>query len=143
MTTANVALVRALISDFLNGHRPGLAPRFFTEDFWWTGSPGTIEGRDAYQSAVAGFWAGLPDVTAAEEHIIDAAGTVVARLTVTGTNTGELWGVPPTGRRVSWPALMIYQIRDGKVAKQWAAEDLAAILTQLGQRTPPWGAQSR
>jgi steroid delta-isomerase-like uncharacterized protein len=139
MTTGEVTLVRALISDFFNVHRPELAPRFFTEDFWWTGGAvGTVEGRDAYQSVMAGFWGGLPDVTAAEEDMIDASGAIVARFTVTGTNTGELWGMPPTGKQVSWPALMIYKFRDGKIAKQWAAEDWAAILTQLGQLTPPW-----
>jgi steroid delta-isomerase-like uncharacterized protein len=139
MSASNVQVVRDLIKNFFNGHRPDLAAEFFTEDFWWTGgSVGTVQGRDTYQSVMAGFWAGLPDAAAAEEDMIDAGDTVVARFTVTGTNTGELWGVPPTGKRVSWQAVMIYKFRDGKIAQQWAAEDWVAILSQLGQVTPPW-----
>jgi hypothetical protein len=49
---------------------------------------------------------------------------------------GHFWAA--TGKPVSWPALMIYKFRDGKVARQWAAEDWVAILTQIGDYTPPW-----
>ena len=49
--------------------------------------------------------------------------TVVARFRVNATHRGELWGIPATGRRMEWQAVMIYKFRYGKVAKQWAAED--------------------
>jgi predicted ester cyclase len=59
-------------------------------------------------------------------------------LVVEGTHEGELWGLPPTGRRVRWDATTIYRIRDGKVVEQWAAEDWTAIVHAVGDYTPPW-----
>jgi predicted ester cyclase len=66
----------------------------------------------------------------------------VARFRVDATHCGELWGIPATGRHVEWQAVMIYKFRDGKVAQQWAAEDWVAILTQIGDVTPPWRGRS-
>jgi predicted ester cyclase len=83
-------------------------------------------------------WAGLPDARATENDIDELGDTVVARFTVEGSHHGELWGLPATGRTVTWQAVMIYKFRDGKVTRQWAAEDWVAILTQLGDYTPPW-----
>jgi hypothetical protein len=36
-------------------------------------------------------------------------------------------------------ALMIYRFRGDKIAQQWAAEDWAALLGQVGYTTLPWG----
>lgn len=139
MPERNIQIVRDLIAHFFNAHDPEAADRFLTEDFWWTGgSVGTTEGREAYKQVMPRFWAGLPDVQATEEDILAAGDAVVARFTVTGTHKGQLWGIPPTGRRVSWQAVMIYKFREGKISQQWAAEDWTAILTQIGDITPPW-----
>jgi steroid delta-isomerase-like uncharacterized protein len=139
VSARNVQTVRQLIARFFNGHNPDLAADFFTDDFWWTGgSVGTVAGRDTYQGVMRGFWSGLPDAEANEQEIIDAGDAVVARFTVTGTHQGDLWGIPATGKRVTWQAVMIYKFRDGEIAKQWAAEDWVAILAQLGAITPPW-----
>jgi predicted ester cyclase len=132
-------IVRALISQFFNAHDPEVAATYFTEDFWWTGgSVGTIEGRDEYQSVMRQFWTALPDARATEQEIWETGDTVIARFQVAGTHSADLWGIPPTGTHVEWQALMIYKFRDGKIAQQWAAEDWTAILTQIGDITPPW-----
>lgn len=107
--------------------------------FWWTGgSVGTVQSRDTYQAVMRQFWSGLPDAEATEQEIIDAGDTVVARFTVTGSHKGDLWGIPATGKRVTWQAVMIYKFRDSKIAQQWATEDWVAILAQVGDITPPW-----
>jgi steroid delta-isomerase-like uncharacterized protein len=139
MPETNLEIVRSLITDFFNQHDPETAARFFTEDFWWTGgSVGTVEGRERYQDVMRRFWAGLPDARATENDIVEVGDTVVARFTVEGSHHVELWGLPPTGRTVTWQAVMIYKFHDGKIARQWAAEDWVAILTQLGDYMPPW-----
>jgi predicted ester cyclase len=49
-----------------------------------------------------------------------------------------LLGIAPTGRRVRWDAVDVYRLREGKIAEEWAADDMAAILHQVGAYTPPW-----
>ncbi|HVX09134.1 ester cyclase [Humibacter sp.] len=128
MTEATIQTVRNLIREFVNAHDPASADLFFTEDFHWVGrSVGSNTGREAYKRVMPGFWTGLPDAQAKEEDIFAIGDTVIARLTVCGTHTGQLWGLPPTGPRVSWQAVMIYEFRGSRVAKQWAAEDWTAV----------------
>ena len=64
---------------------------------------------------------------------------VAIRLVVRGTHTGNMLGVPATGRRVQLDAVDIYRVTDeGKISEQWAFEDLAAILSQVGAVSLPW-----
>jgi predicted ester cyclase len=63
---------------------------------------------------------------------------VVVRLVVEGTHRGNLLGIPATGRRVRWDAVDIYRLSDGKIAEEWAADDTAAVLYQVGAFVPPW-----
>ena len=43
------------------------------------------------------------------------------RSTFTGVHTGELMGLPPTGRRVSIEILNIGRMKDGKAIEHWGA----------------------
>ena len=61
------------------------------------------------------------------------------RLVVSATQTGDLLGIPASGRAVRWDAVDIYRVTDdGKISEQWAFEDMAAIGSQLGAFTLPW-----
>ena len=61
------------------------------------------------------------------------------RLLVTAVHTGNLLGVPASGNRVQWDAVDIYRVaEDGKINEQWAFEDMAAILSQVGAIKLPW-----
>jgi predicted ester cyclase len=87
---------------------------------------------------MAGFFRGFPDAHAVEQELTDSGDTVTARFVVEATHQGELWGVQPTGRKIRWDAIMIYRLVDGKVSEQWAAEDWAAILREMGLVQLPW-----
>jgi len=55
------------------------------------------------------------------------------------TQTGDLLGIPASGKPVQWNAVDIYRVsEDGKITEQWAFEDMAAIGSQLGAFALPW-----
>jgi predicted ester cyclase len=56
----------------------------------------------------------------------------VARVTGTGTHTGELMGVPPTGKRLEMTGIVIYRIAGGKIVERWAQHDVLGLMQQLG-----------
>jgi len=56
---------------------------------------------------------------------------VVTRLHTEATHTGEFLGISPSGRRISWDAINIVQVKDGRVVGQWAQPDLWGIYKQL------------
>jgi predicted ester cyclase len=54
-----------------------------------------------------------------------------------GTHTGELDGVPPTGRRVEFGGFDLARIRNGRIAEIWHVEDMAAMWADLGLPAGP------
>ena len=74
----------------------------------------------------------FPDLQRTVEDVVAEGDKVVARLTMRGTHTGEYLGVPPTGRKVTFTAIGIYRIENGKIAEAWISRDDLTILRQIG-----------
>jgi predicted ester cyclase len=103
----------------------------------WARALGTVEGAENLVGLLTGFIGALPDSNVHEQYIVAQGGTVVVRFVVEPTYEGELLGIAPTGRRMRWDAVDVYRRRDGKISEEWAADDLTAILHQVGAFTPP------
>jgi predicted ester cyclase len=76
---------------------------------------------------------GFPDLHIRIEELIGDAESVVARLTMMGTNTGEYRGLPePTNKRFENEAIAIFRVADGKVTEIRGTADRLTMLIQLG-----------
>ncbi|HUG34088.1 MAG TPA: ester cyclase [Anaerolineales bacterium] len=75
---------------------------------------------------------GMPDYHTTIEDLIAEGDKVVARVTMTGTHTGDFYGIPPTGRRVDLTGIFIVRIANGKIMEHWGEEDGVKVLRQLG-----------
>ncbi len=42
-------------------------------------------------------------------------------------------GIPATGRTVTWGAVKIDQVENGRIAEEWCQEDVYGLLQQLSQ----------
>lgn len=136
---ANVEVVREYTRRVFNGHAPELALEYVTPDVKWHGGTlGTIEGAEDLVGLLQGFIGALPDLNAQEQDIVADGNTVAVRFVVEATHKGNLLGFEATGRRVRWDAVDVYRLEDGKITEEWAADDLTAILYQVGAYTAPW-----
>jgi predicted ester cyclase len=136
---SNIEIVREYTSRVFNAHNPELAKEYVTPDVKWHGGTlGTVEGADNLVGLLQGFIGALPDLNAQEQDITAQGDTVAVRFVVEATHQGNLLGIAPTGRRVRWDAVDVYRLSDGKISEEWAADDLTAILHQVGAYTPPW-----
>ena len=135
----NTEIVRDYGRKVFNDHNPDLASEYLASDVTWHGGTlGTVEGLDNVTELLRGFIAALPDLHAAEQDLVAAGDTVAVRVVVEGTHEANLLGIEPTGRRVRWDAVDVYRLADGLIVEEWAADDLTAILHQVGAYTPPW-----
>jgi len=139
-TTRREAIARQYVAEVFTGGNAERARDFFTADIAWHGGAlGTVEGVDNIVPVLGGFIGALSDIQATVQDAIASDDLVALRLVVTATHTGNLLGVAATGRPVRWDAVDIYRVTDeGKISEQWAFEDLAAILSQVGAITLPW-----
>jgi predicted ester cyclase len=75
----------------------------------------------------------FPDLTMRVDDIFGADDKVVARFTLTGTNTGPLFGLPPTGREVVMTGIGIYRFAPhGRIVEEWYENDAIGQMRQLG-----------
>jgi steroid delta-isomerase-like uncharacterized protein len=138
---ANKRLARDYIDQVFNQHNPAKAAHFVTSDVvWHGGSLGDIAGADNLAGLLESFLGALPDLYAAEQDIVAENDTVLVRLVVTATVKGTLLGVPADGKPVRWTAYDVYRVTDGKISEEWAGDDIATIMTQIGAFSPPWTA---
>ncbi|WP_299844313.1 ester cyclase [uncultured Jannaschia sp.] len=56
---------------------------------------------------------------------------ITVRGTVTGTHTGTLMGVPPTGRDVVFGVIAVHRVEDGAIVESWEMADRAALMDQI------------
>ncbi len=75
------------------------------------------------------------------EDMIAEGDKVVVRSTFRGTHKGDLMGIPPTGKQVTMPLILIYRIADDKIVEHWMQADALGLLQQLGV-IPPMGQAS-
>ncbi len=129
----NLALIRRFSDEFINAHDPDAADALCTPDFTihMSGQP-PIQGLAAFKELVAGYFAAFPDFNETTEDVFAVGDRVARRVRFTGTHAGAMMGIPPTGKRVSVTSISIFRIADGKVAEEWAENDIFGMLQQLG-----------
>jgi steroid delta-isomerase-like uncharacterized protein len=90
--------------------------------------PGLEGGKKVHTTTLIG----MPDWQTTIDDLIAEGDKVVARVTMTGTHTGDFWGIPATGKRVEFTGIYIVRIADGKIVEHWGEEDAVSLLQQLG-----------
>ena len=98
--------------------------------------PPNKEGTRAFFHMMRGAFG---DLRGNIEDIIQEDDKVVVRCTITGTQTGEFMGMPPSNKKVSFETVEILRVEDGKAVERWGVTDRASIMQQLAGNTsqPP------
>ncbi len=133
-TEQNRALARRLIEEILNQRNMSVIDEIFSPDFVENEElpPGVPPGREAPRALFGMLHRAFPDFNATIKQIIAEGDKVVLYMTWTGTQEGELLGIPPTGKRVSFDVIDIVGIADGKLVEHWGIMDSAKMMQQLG-----------
>jgi predicted ester cyclase len=119
------------VEDVLNhGHLDAL-PTYMTADVV-SHAPGVASGCAGARRFIETLVSAFPDFHCTIDAVAAADDELVARLTVTGTHSGTLLGLLPTGRRVRVSAFGAWQLREGQCAEQWLQLDMPGLLQQLG-----------
>ncbi len=74
----------------------------------------------------------FPDGCHTFEDVIAEDDKVVTRGTFTGTHRGELFGIPPTDKQVTFSVVHVDRVVDGKVVEHWGQGDTMSLMQQLG-----------
>ena len=132
----NGGLVRDYYAAVYNRRELGRLDAFLAPDFGSAGPGGRMD-RESHAMALAASLAALPDLRLTVDEQIAGREAVVTRWSATGTQLGPLFGIPPTGRRVTATAIHVHHVRDGRIVDQWEQFDTLGVLGQLGRVPRP------
>lgn len=99
-----------------------------------TNEPGHGEQRhlDHHKQAMTNYLGGVSDFHLRIDHLIVEGDMAAARFTAHGKHTGNLLGIPPTGKEIRVTGLVLHRVENGKIAETWAEWDQLGLLRQLG-----------
>lgn len=92
----------------------------------------SVQGRDGFRQYVETVRKVFPDFHNKIDMLIAENDTVAARLTYTGTHRGELFGIQPTGRPITYAGVGIFRIAAGIIVEGWVLGDTFGLMRQLG-----------
>lgn len=95
-------------------------------------APGLAPGPEGTKMIVGMFRKAFPDFHMTIDYMVAEEDRVAARFTETGTHLGDLMGIPPTGKKVSFTEIGILRIADDKVVESWYDVDMLGLMQQLG-----------
>ena len=78
----------------------------------------------------------FPDRVDVIEDIVAQDDRVGMLWRLTGTHHGNLFGIPPTGRKVDIHEIGIFRLAEGRITEGWFMADELGLLKQLGTQLP-------
>ncbi len=142
----NRALFLRIVEELKKGGKSFVAkaPEFYADDIILHDAHSQeIRGlHDYIERHVKHFFDAFPDFSVVVEDIVAEGDRVVGRLTITGTQSGQIHhdqlDLYATNKKVRIEAVYIERISGGKIVEEWEKQDTAGVLQQLGFiLTPP------
>ena len=129
----NKLLVRRLYEDCINPGKVELLAQLLADDF--VGSRGE-KGPSEFANTIVALRKGFPDIRFELEDLIAEGDRVAVRWKFQATHMGAFVGVPPSRKQVTQTAIVIYQVREGKLIQAWLQADRLGLLQQIGALAP-------
>ena len=94
--------------------------------FHWLG------GVSEVRATIARIRTSFDELDLTVEDQFAVADKVVTRWTLSGVHSGELWGVPATGKRVVYTGITINRLAHRRIVEEWCESDLIGLMQQIG-----------
>jgi len=126
---ANKALVTSFYAEAISARDLDAVDRLISDQFLHNGE---VRRRADQRAAVAELFAAFPDIHIDTDLVLAEGDLVSVHQRWTGTHTGTVADVEPTGRRLEFTATAILRTHDGRITEAWDEIDLAGMVARLG-----------
>ncbi|MEU9078276.1 ester cyclase [Kitasatospora sp. NPDC048538] len=132
-TADNRETVRAFIDALFTKGDLTAIDKYLAEDFLNHDPPVDSDpSREGMRRAAVLFRSAFPDWHAMPDFLVAEDDLVVEHFSASGTQRGEIFGAPATGRTVTLRGINIFRLRDGRIVERWGRLDELGLLRQLG-----------
>jgi steroid delta-isomerase-like uncharacterized protein len=93
---------------------------------------GVVTGRDAVAQAHSSILKAFPDLALSFEPPLIDGDRVAFVAENSGTHTGHILGLPPTGRAFRFKLVLLWDLEDGFIVRDRRIYDFTGLLIQVG-----------
>jgi uncharacterized protein len=130
---ANIKKYRTVWDGIMNGRNLAL---FDTSNFMpnvvFHMTPKDVVGIDSARAYYGQFLTGFSNTKMDVKDVFGQGDKLVKHWVFSGTHTGPLFGMPPTGKSVSFHGATVVRMQDGKIAEEQDFFDNLDLMAQLG-----------
>ena len=128
------AIVIRYAEEVWNAKNLDAADEIFSADHVYhdTLLPDLPKGPEGVRQRRGVYLAAMPDARVTLHRVLTDGQHVAADWTYTGTNTGEIMGMPPTGKAASIGGSHFFRCDGDRIAETWTYPDTLGLLQQLG-----------
>lgn len=128
----NKALVRRFLDEVWNKGNLAVADEIFHPKATSPSAPQLPTGAEGVKILTTMFRNAMPDYHLEIIDLLADGQQVLVRFTQTGTQQGELMGIPASGKKATWGEIGILRFAGGQVVESWYNVDMLGMMQQLG-----------
>jgi steroid delta-isomerase-like uncharacterized protein len=130
---SNKRLVERFVDEAFNEGNLDVVEEVYAERFESYGpSADGSQTREDVKQFVAMYRNAFPNGSTVVEDQVAEGERLAYRWTFRGTHTGELMGIPPSGKDVTIAGITFVRIEGGRIVAQWNSFDVLGLLQQVG-----------
>ncbi|MFQ5509075.1 MAG: ester cyclase [Leptospirillia bacterium] len=132
------ALIRRFWQIMWHTDAKSMLSEIITPDAAFRGSLGnTASGPSGVVAYARNVQLSFPDFAVEPADFATEGERVYARLRLSGTHKGELFGCAPSGRRIEYHGMALHTVRDGLIHSIWVVGDTLDLARQAGASLIP------
>jgi steroid delta-isomerase-like uncharacterized protein len=133
---ANRKLFQRYFVEVANGGKLDLADEIFAPDYLHhdpaNPDPRPVVGPQGVRDHLTSLRGAFPDLVFEVDDMVADGDGIVVRWTARGTNTGDYFGMPPTGKPIEITGMNTWRTSNGQAIEGWVNRDDMGLLQQLG-----------
>lgn len=132
MSETNGSVVRRFVHEVINNGDYSAMRELVHPSYVYRSPDQELRGHEALEALFTNYRSGLPDLNVSIDDVIVSADRVAISITLSGTHTGDLMGIPATGKPLSVHGIVLSRLEEGKIIEEWEILDTLSMLRQLG-----------
>lgn len=137
-TEENKAMVRSVVEEILNKGNLAVADEIMASNYVYHYPLFEVKGPEGFKQLIGTMRTAFPDINATIEDLIAEGDMVAVRFTIQGTFKGEMMGIAPTGKHLTFSEAVFIRFENGKEVEATPYADMLSFYQQLGI-SPPAG----
>ena len=127
----NIKIIKLYVEEILNKGNLSVADTIIGDEFEDPASLAGEKGPEGLKHVISYFRSTFPDLNVTIDEMVTDKERVAWKWTAYATHRGEIFGIPPTNKKVIFSGIIIDKIIDDKIVQRLGIWDRLSLKDQL------------